>query len=148
MSEKYNPNDNPGEEDRNTLEEPYVEWALPDAVERIDRGLSADILRTLQARLKLSKSELAELLMVSPRTLDRRKKEGTLPPDESERSFRIVRLTELASDILGDMESASRWFSESNFALGERKPMELVRTEPGARLVEQTLEQIRYGISP
>ena|SRR5690625_181892 len=148
MNEKHKSTGIPRQEDRNTQVEPYAEWTLPEAVERIDRGLSADILQTLRAQLKLSKSELAELLMVSPRTLDRRKKEGTLPPDESERSFRIGRLTELASGILGDMESASRWFREAIFALGERKPMDLVRTEPGARLVEQTLEQIRYGISP
>lgn len=133
--------------DANRVEEPYAAWELPYAATKISDGLTTGILKTIQNRLGLSNLDLSELLMISPRTLDRRKKEAILPADESERSFRIARLTELASDVLGDMEKASEWFKTTNYALGKVKPIDLVKTEPGARLVERTLRQIEHGIT-
>ena len=129
------------------VEEPYIEWDLPKASAKVSSGLATGILSTIQERLGISNLDLSEMLLISPRTLDRRKKEATLPADESERTYRIARLTELAADILGTMEKASEWFKTPNFALGNKKPIELVKTEPGARLVERTLRQIEYGIS-
>jgi uncharacterized protein (DUF2384 family) len=35
---------------------------------------------------------------------------------------------------------------EPNYGLGDRVPLELARTEPGARLVEQSLAAIEYGL--
>lgn len=128
-------------------EVPYISWDLSSALKQISDGLGTNILRLIQVRLDISKAELSSLLLVSPRTLDRRRKESTLPPDESERSFRIARLTDLAAMILGDMESAANWFKKPNYALGNQTPLELMRTEPGAKLVERTLRQIEHGIS-
>jgi putative toxin-antitoxin system antitoxin component (TIGR02293 family) len=85
--------------------------------------------------------------MVSPRTLDRRKNEKSLPPDESERSYRIARLTDRAYQVFENSEKVARWFSEPNFALGNIKPLDLAKTEPGAKLVEQVLGRIEHGIT-
>lgn len=128
-------------------EEPFITWDLNDAVSRIHNGLSTSILKLIQQRLNLSREEMSVLLMISPRTLDRRKKEKVLPADESERSFRVARLTDLAAEVTGSMEKASEWFKKPNFALGNKKPIDLIQTEPGARLVERTLGQIRHGIT-
>lgn len=128
-------------------EEPYIAWDLTKAASMVNAGLATKIIETIQSRLGLSNAELSDLLLVAPRTLDRRKKEATLPADESERSYRIARLTELAADITGSMEKASEWFKKPNFALGNKKPIELIKTEPGARLVERTLHQIEHGIT-
>lgn len=133
--------------DENIVSEPYISWDLLTAASRISSGLATDILATIQARLKISNRQLSELMMVSTRTLDRRKKEKTLPPDESERSYRVARLTDRAYQIFKDEDEVARWFSESNFALGSKKPIELAKTEPGARLVEQLLGRIEHGIT-
>ncbi len=135
------------EKKESRAEEPYIAWDLPKASAKISSGLATDILSIIQDRLGISNKDLSELLLISPRTLDRRKKEAILPADESERSFRIARLTDLASEIFGSMEKASVWFKQPNFALGNKTPIELVKTEPGARLVERTLHQIRHGIT-
>jgi len=137
----------PQNSSQNKAEEPYIAWDLTKAVSMVSSGLPTEILKTIQVRLGLSNIELSELLMVSPRTLDRRKKEDTLPADESERSYRIARLTELASEVTGSGEKASEWFKKPNFALGNKTPLELMQTEPGARLVERTLNQIKHGIT-
>ncbi|MDZ7719308.1 MAG: antitoxin Xre/MbcA/ParS toxin-binding domain-containing protein [Balneolaceae bacterium] len=131
----------------NKVEEPYVAWDLSTAAANIRNGLATDILKTIQTRLNISKKELSQLLTISPRTIDRRRKEAVLPADESERSYRIARLTDLAAGVFGNMEKASKWFKEPNYALGNQKPIELMKTEPGARLVERTLHQIDHGIT-
>lgn len=129
------------------VEEPYIAWDLSKAASMVHSGLATEVLHTIQNRLGLSNLELSQLLMVSPRTIDRRKKEEVLPADESERSYRIARLTDLAAEVTGSMEKASIWFKKPNYALGNKKPIELMKTEPGARLVERTLNQIRHGIT-
>lgn len=134
-------------DDRNIVREPYIAWELQDAASKISRGLYTDILITIQSRLKLTNLELAELLQLSPRTLDRRRKEVTLPADESERSYRIARLTELAMQVFEDQDKVSVWFTQPNFALGNQKPLDLIKSEPGARLVERLLHQIEHGIT-
>lgn len=140
-------NNSPEENDPNIVSEPYVAWDLDTAASKIAKGLATSILATIQARLQISNSQLSELMMVSPRTLDRRKKEASLPPDESERGYRIARLTDRAYQVFEDPDKVARWFSEPNFALGNKKPLDLAKTEPGARLVEQLLGRIEHGIT-
>lgn len=135
------------EADQNVVNEPYIAWELPQAALRISHGLATDVLRTIQIRLRLSNSELSNILMISPRTLDRRRKEEKLPPDESERSYRVARLTDLSRNVFENMEKASEWFKQPNLALDNQKPIDLVKTEPGAKLVERVLNQIQHGIT-
>lgn len=133
--------------DENIVSEPYISWDLDTAAAKIGKGLGTSILVTIQARLRISNRQLSDLMMVSPRTLDRRKKEETLPPDESERGYRIARLTDRAYQVFEDPDKVAQWFSEPNFALGNKKPINLAKTEPGARLVEQLLGRIEHGIT-
>lgn len=97
--------------------------------------------------LELSNQELAHVVLISPRTLTRRRKEDRLPPDESERVYRVARLVEVASSVLGGEEEARSWMKESNYSLGDVTPLEYARTEPGAELVERVLRQIEHGIA-
>lgn len=134
-------------DDENIVSESYINWELETAVSKINKGLGTGILATIQSRLHLSNQQLSDLMLVSTRTLDRRKKENRLPPDESERSYRIARLTDRAYQVFGETEKVASWFSEPNFALGNKKPLELAKTEPGARLIEQLLGRIEHGIT-
>jgi len=134
-------------DDENIVSESYIAWELETAVSKINKGLGTGILATIQSRLHLSNQQLSDLMLVSTRTLDRRKKENRLPPDESERSYRIARLTDRAYQVFGETEKVASWFSEPNYALGNKKPLELAKTEPGARLIEQLLGRIEHGIT-
>jgi putative toxin-antitoxin system antitoxin component (TIGR02293 family) len=134
-------------DDQNIVSEPYIAWDLETASSKISKGLGAGILATIQSRLHLSNKQLSDLILVSARTLDRRKKENRLPPDESERSYRIARLTDRAYQVLGESDKVATWFSEPNFALGNRTPLELAKTEPGAHLIEQLLGRIEHGMT-
>ncbi len=125
----------------------FAAWDLPTAARRVEKGLAPAALDGLREALGLSSRELADVLLLSPRTLSRRRRSGErLPPDESERAYRLGRLAEMASQVLGGAEAARAWMREPNFALGGALPLELARTEPGARLVERLLGHIEQGI--
>jgi putative toxin-antitoxin system antitoxin component (TIGR02293 family) len=138
---------NRSKKNRSKVDEPMIDWDLSIAAAKIKKGLSTDILKIIQDRLDISRKELAQLLMISPRTLDRRFNEDTLPPDESERCYRIERLLELGEEILGSLQKTREWFKTTNFSLGKKTPLETIKTDPGARLVERTLHHIRHGIT-
>jgi putative toxin-antitoxin system antitoxin component (TIGR02293 family) len=125
---------------------PAPEDAPRETIEAIREGLPAEALSWLKERLDLTAEELAGVVHVSRRTMSRRKKEGRLKPDESERVLRLIRLYERAAEVLGGPEEATEWLREKNFALGEETPLEFADTEPGARRVERLLGQIEHGI--
>ncbi|MEF8796357.1 MAG: antitoxin Xre-like helix-turn-helix domain-containing protein [Salinivenus sp.] len=116
-------------------------------VEAIREGLPAEALGWLKESLGLTARELAGVIHVSRRTMSRRKKEGRLKPDESERAMRLIRLYRRAVEVLGGPAEATSWLREENFALGGETPLKFADTEPGARRVEQLLGQIEHGIT-
>ena len=61
-----------------------------ELIGEIEEGFSYQAFEELQGQLELSISELADLLQIPRRTLSRRKHEGKLPPDESERLLRFL----------------------------------------------------------
>ena len=46
----------------------------------------------------------------------------------------------------GDDESAMRWLKSPRPALGGETPLELAKTDIGARQVETLIEQVRHGV--
>lgn len=127
--------------------ETYAAWDLPTAAKRVAEGLPTQALAMVQERLELAERELAHLMLISPQTLTQRKQEVLLPPDESERVYRVARLTEVAADVFNSRDAARQWMKEPNYALGEQTPLEVARTEPGAMLVENLLGHIGHGVT-
>ncbi len=85
-------------------------------------------------------------LIIKPRTLShRRANGGRLTVDESDRAARVARGLVLAERTFANREKAYRWLHRSLGALGGRTPMELIRTDAGARVVENLLARISWG---
>jgi putative toxin-antitoxin system antitoxin component (TIGR02293 family) len=52
----------------------------------------------------------------------------------------------LANNVFGDDEDAAReWLRSEQFGLGGKVPLDLLRTNLGAYLVEQELKRIQHG---
>lgn len=86
--------------------------------------------------------------IVPRRTLVHRKsRHESLTHDESDRAVRIARITSLAEEVFGDDAKASRWLRKAKVRFEGRAPLELLRTEAGARLVEEMLLQLDYGFA-
>jgi putative toxin-antitoxin system antitoxin component (TIGR02293 family) len=119
----------------------------PRLVEWVEEGFSFGELERLRRNMGLSREEISELVQIRPRTLDRRKKEGQLHPDESDRLLRASRVFGRAIALFeGDVEGALRWLSSSQRALGGAVPLEMARTEIGAREVEALIGRLEHGV--
>jgi len=119
----------------------------PRLVERVEEGFSFRELEHLRQNMGLSREEMAELVQIRPRTLDRRKKEGRLHPDESDRLLRASRVFGRAIALFeGNAEGALRWLSSPQGALGGAVPLEMARTEIGAREVEGLIGRLEHGV--
>jgi putative toxin-antitoxin system antitoxin component (TIGR02293 family) len=117
-----------------------------ESVRLIREGLPAEAFEWLKNELGLTVGTLGDIVHISRRTANRRKKEGRLKPDESERVLRLIRIYQRAAEVLGTREDAREWLQEENYALGEETPLQFADTEPGARRVRQLLGQIEHGI--
>ncbi len=119
----------------------------PRLVKRIEEGLSFGELEHLRENVGLSREEIAGLVQIRPRTLDRRKREGRLRPDESDRLLRASRVFGRAIALFeGDVEGALAWLSSPKRALGGAVPLEMARTEIGAREVEELTGRLEHGV--
>ncbi len=87
-----------------------------------------------------------ERFVIPARTLShRRTRKEPLTVDESDRVVRLTRIQALAEDVFGDVRKANRWLRQGLGVLDGKSPLELVRTDSGARLIEQILAKIDWG---
>jgi putative toxin-antitoxin system antitoxin component (TIGR02293 family) len=119
---------------------------LNDLICQLKDGLPVQSLISLSTHLGVSENRLATTVNIAQRTLTRRKKEGRLRTDESERVLRIARLFERAIEVLGNEQNARRWFQSKVRGLSYKTPLEFADTEPGAQEVEAMLDRIEDGV--
>jgi putative toxin-antitoxin system antitoxin component (TIGR02293 family) len=87
-----------------------------------------------------------EHLVIPGRTLRHREaRKEPLTVEESDRLVRLTRVQSIAEDVFEDGEKANRWLRAGLGILGGQTPMEVARTESGARVVEQLLAKIDWG---
>jgi putative toxin-antitoxin system antitoxin component (TIGR02293 family) len=118
-----------------------------ELMNRVEKGFSFRTLENLRRSIGLAMSDLAELVSISPRTLSRRKEEGRLHPDESDRLLRLSRVFGKALELFeGDARVAREWLSAPQPALGGAIPLVLTKTDIGAREVENLIGRLEHGV--
>jgi len=119
-----------------------------DLADLITRGLPRKAAQAVRSRLNLTEREFARSLGVSPKTLQRQAKAavGRLNPAQGDRLYRLARMIAFAEAVLEDPERAHRWLQEPQRGLGNRRPIDLLQSEAGAREVEDLLGRIEYGV--
>jgi putative toxin-antitoxin system antitoxin component (TIGR02293 family) len=118
-----------------------------DLAQLIRKGLPARSVTALAEKLDLRNTVLSRKLGIPQRTLTRRLSLGSrLTAAESDRTVRLARVFASAVDMLGDEERAVEWLRTPNRALGGDTPLDQLDTDLGARLVEDILGRIAYGV--
>jgi putative toxin-antitoxin system antitoxin component (TIGR02293 family) len=113
----------------------------------IERGIPFHSFSRLQRNLDISQSRFLDVVQIPQRTLTRRKKEGRLKPDESDRVLRAGRVFGRAIELFGgDATAARRWLSTPQAVLGGAVPLDLAKTEVGSREVEAAIGRIEHGV--
>jgi putative toxin-antitoxin system antitoxin component (TIGR02293 family) len=103
---------------------------LVEIVKRIEEGPAFSVWERLRRNTALSTTELAEIVQIKRRTLNRRKAEGRFQPDESDRLLRASRLFAKALELFeGDAAAARAWLFTPQPALAGAKPISVVFVE-------------------
>jgi putative toxin-antitoxin system antitoxin component (TIGR02293 family) len=114
-----------------------------DVVRLVRRRLEPSAIAALQA----SGVDSRVLSRIIPRrTLEHRRQKGeALSLEESERAYRTASVLAVAEVVFGDRDKAQAWMAAPKRRFDGETPMDLIDTELGARLVEETLLQIDEG---
>jgi len=114
----------------------------------IAKGLSGSALDRVKAILRLTDREVSATLDISEKTVSRLRHDPArrLPLATSDRLYRIARLFALAEEVLEDKGQARDWMRSPQIGLDNRVPLDLLRTEAGAREVEDLLIRIEHGV--
>lgn len=124
------------------------EVGTQELVHRVSEGFSYEVIEALRENMGLSANEVAELVQMNPRTLTRRKREGRLRADESDRVLRLSRVYAKALGLFGgDPDKTWHWLSTPKVALGGESPLDYSRVDVGAREVVDLIGRIEYGIA-
>lgn len=131
------------------VEKPVGGVALKDlfvGVEEIRAGLPLAYFDRVQRRLGIGMAELAEVVGIPMRTLQRRREEGRLSKEESDRLDRLENLMDRAEEVFGSGEAMRQWFTRPQLGLGGLRPLDLADTSAGSRELLNLLGRIDYGV--
>jgi putative toxin-antitoxin system antitoxin component (TIGR02293 family) len=123
-----------------------LEQSPQQLIKRVQSGVPFRDLETLGKSLDLSLEKLSTLIGMARATVHRRKQDGQLQTQESDRVVRYERLFSQAANVFDSKEQALGWLKSPQRGLGGAIPLEYAMTEVGAREVEKLLGRIDYGV--
>jgi putative toxin-antitoxin system antitoxin component (TIGR02293 family) len=128
------------------LSRKHANFAPAQVIHRVSKGLPFGELEHLRSEIDEPLESMARRLAISRSTLQRRKAERRLSPQESDRVMRFFRLFRQAVDLFGGAAKARAWLKHPQYGLGGAVPLEYGETEIGAREVENLLGRMKYGV--
>ena len=117
-----------------------------DLIELSSKGVTKDALLRLASSLSMSISEMAELLPVTERTIQRYKRKQRFNRVVSEQVLQIAEVTVRGGKVFGDREKFLSWMKSPSPALGNRTPASLLRSRFGTEVVLDELGRIEHGV--
>lgn len=119
----------------------------PHLARAVNRGFSYEVFEQLRDSSGLSLDDLLTWLQLAPRTLARRKQQRRFSPEESDRLLRAARVLGRALELFdGDREASLEWLTTPQRALGGELPIDVARTDVGAREVENLVGRVEHGV--
>ncbi len=109
-------------------------------------GIIKKALMNLSQQLSFSLSEVARILHISERTLQRYADDEKLSADTSERAILLSQLYQHGTQVFGDLENFKEWMRTPLPAFNYQPPISLLDTTFGFQLIQDELGKIAHGI--
>lgn len=94
----------------------------------------------------LTKEEFHSIVIPARTFKHRKSRVEPLSSDESDKALRAARVLAHAERVFGNRAKALSWMRQAKQRFQGETPMQMLRTEAGARLVEEMLIQIDEGM--
>ncbi|NTW25209.1 MAG: DUF2384 domain-containing protein [Lentimicrobium sp.] len=117
-------------------------------VHAIRAGIPYRLFVLIKDESPFSEEEWADFLSISLKSLQRYKaaRDYLFKPNHSEKIFEIAEVTELGKAVFDNNEKFMLWLSTPSFALGNLKPVDLIRDSYGKEMVIGELHRIDQAI--
>ncbi len=117
-----------------------------DLVELSKVGITKTAVSNLAKYLTLSWKQLADLLPVTERTLQRYSNQENLNPTVSEQVLHIAEVTAKGTEVFEDKGKFIIWLHIPHKAFSNKTPFALLNSGFGAELVLEELGRIEFGV--
>jgi putative toxin-antitoxin system antitoxin component (TIGR02293 family) len=118
---------------------------LRDLRLRVEEGLPVQALDSVARHVATNDRAAAEIKRrIVPKTTLARRQRLTL--EESERLERLARITALAEEVWENEGDAHEFLHSEQPQLGGVRPIEMAKSDPGAREVENLLMKLEYSL--
>ena len=115
-------------------------------IQTIREGINPDLIDNFLNEQSFAVKDVLQRLKITSSTYFAKKKEHKkLDSTSTEKFLRLFSIMQTAKEILGQHE-VKNWLYRQIPSLGNEAPIDLLDTDAGHRIVEQTLLQIKYGI--
>ena len=128
-----------------TIRDPY------DVHKALLNGLPGSALATLLGKFRVLSTNgkrLERAIGVSLRTMQRKQGDTAkrLSTEQAGRAWQFAEMLARATAVLGSQESAERWLEHPAIGLDRNVPIDLLATPAGAKMVDDYLTRLEYGV--
>ncbi len=117
-----------------------------DLIELGSKGVTKAALLRLANYLDLSLGQIAQLLPVTERTIQRYKKRQRFNRVVSEQILQVTEVAARGAEVFGDKGRFLSWMKSPSPALDDRTPLSLLSSRFGNEVVLDELGRIEHGI--
>ena len=117
-----------------------------DLIDLGSKGITKDALLRLASYLSMSLRQIAELLPVTERTIQRYKRKQRFNRVVSEQVLQIAEVAARGGKVFGDRNKFLLWMRSPSPALGNRTPASLLHSRFGTEVVLDELGRIEHGV--
>lgn len=97
--------------------------------------------------LEVSRKDFALMIGLNIRSLQLKKPGDHLTPQQSERVLAIIQVLTEGVEYFGDKNTTLKWFHTPNLGLGKNEPFALMDTIAGMKIVKDTINRLKYGMT-
>ena len=152
-------------DDISTVEEPMLPYGLSnytpmvammgnqyanpsdiDLLKLARKGIAKKSLLALAKQISLTIEEVASVLHISERTLQRYTPTTLVKTEYADRAIELALLYQRGIEVLGSEKAFSNWIKSPNFALGGEVPFNLLDTRIGFTMALDILGRIEHGV--
>ena len=117
-----------------------------DLIELSKKGISKKALNHLIKYTSLTTSQIAKLLPITERTIQRYAAGDCFNAAVSEQILEIAQIVARGEEVFGDKQKFLTWMHYENTALANKKPYDLLNSRFGTDLIMDELGRIEHGV--
>lgn len=115
-------------------------------IDLIRNGIPRQSIDEIIEKTGISEEEIASILHISRRTIQRKNPDEPLNPEQSERLIELARLYTKGIEVFGDLAAVRQWMDEKILTLGHKKPKEFLDTSMGITMLLEEIGRIEHGV--